>query len=253
MDACGVRAILPRPEGQGLPRIPINNAAKATMLAHAEASDLDNLAALVGVERLPDELDDRLRHRAQLALESYSTAGPTKSYLYHALSASNTVKDAWVDSPTPGTVRVVVLAVPSDENPGGVPGLLLQDVVQAACSAEDVRPLTDTVLTVPAEVITYSVQAALTCLPGVGAAAVVEAAQAATEAYVAEQFALGYDITASGLYQALRQPGVARVTLISPPLPVSDDPEEQDIVIAVANDQAARCTGVAVTLGGVGA
>jgi len=58
---------------------------------------------------------------------------------------------------------------------------------------------------------------------------------------VAEQFRLGYDVTVSGLHAALHQPGVMRVDL--------SNPSEN---IAVANDQAARCTGINVTIAGVG-
>lgn len=234
-------------------RARIDNAAKATMLAHAEDTDLDNLAALFGVQRLPGEKDDRLRRRTQLSLESYSTAGPTKSYLYHALSVSSEVLDAFVDSPAPGAVRIVVLAVPSESHPDGVPNQSLLDAVYADVSAEDVRPLTDAPLAVAAEIIRYSVSASLVCLPGVGAAAVIQAALDAVTAYVNEQFRLGYDITVSGLKAALRRPGVARVNLTSPVLPGADADDEQDVLIAVAGWQAALCTSIVVTPGGTSA
>lgn len=234
-------------------RARINNAAKATMLAHAEDTDLDNLAALFGVQRLPDEKDDRLRRRTQLSLESYSTAGPTKSYLYHALSVSSDVLDAFVDSPAPGAVRIVILAVPSDDYPHGVPSQALLDATYSAVSAEDVRPLTDAPLTVAAQVIFYSVAASLVCLPGVGQAAVIQAAIEAVTAYVNDQFRLGYDITVSGLKAALRRPGVARVNLTSPALPAAESDDEQDVLVAVSGWQAAFCTSITVTPGGVSA
>ena len=230
-------------------RARINNAAKATMLAHAVGPDLVNLAALFDVEALPGEKDDRLRRRTQLSLESYSTAGPIKSYLYHALSASVDVLDAFVDSPTPGVVRTVVLASPSDSYPDGVPDQTLLDTVSAAVSAEDVRPLTDTTMTVAADVLLYTIVAELVFRPGVGEAAVLLAAQTAADTYAKDQFRLGYDITVSGLKAALRRPGVARVNLFSPVAPDADS----DVLIPVANWQAARCTSVTVTSGGVAA
>jgi len=221
-------------------RARINDAAQSTMLAYARGADLDNLAALLGVARLADETDDRLRSRAQLSLEGYSTAGPRLSYVYHALSASNQVADVFVDSPTPGQVQVVVLAVMSAENPGGVPGPALLAQVQAALNADDVRPLCDTVSVVAAQVLTYAVSAAIICQPGPDATTLLSAARAACQQYVTDQFRLGHAITISGLHAALHQPGVSRVDLYSP----------ADSVL-VAGHQAARCVAVDVQLGSV--
>lgn len=221
-------------------RARINDAAQSVMLAYAAASDLDHLVALLGVQRLDGESDDRLRTRAQLSLEGYSTAGPVRSYIYHALSASTQVLDVFVDSPAPGAVRVVVLAQPSAANPGGVPGAELLQTVLSGVSANDVRPLCDEVNVAPAAVLTYAVSASLVCLPGPDAQVVLGAASAACQAYVDQQFRLGYDVTVSGLYAALHQPGVMRVNLVSP---------ATDVV--VAPDQAARCTSVSVSFGGV--
>lgn len=222
-------------------RARINDAARSVMLAYATGSDLDHLAALVGVSRLADETDERLRARTQLSLEGFSTAGPVLSYVFHALSASNEVKDVHVDSPVPGDVRVVVLAVPSGINPGGIPGAALLQAVQDAVNKDDVRPLCDNVTVAAAGVLTYAVNASLVCLPGPDTAVVLASAIAACQAYVDAQFRLGYDITVSGLHSAMHQPGVMRVDLASPAAN-----------IVVAADQAARCTGITVTLGGVG-
>lgn len=92
----------------------INNSAKAVMIAYASDSDLDQLAALLKVERLviapanpgaiPPTLaiyesDDSFRARIQLALDGLSTAGPERAYIFHALSASGEVLDVSVDAP----------------------------------------------------------------------------------------------------------------------------------------------------------
>lgn len=222
-------------------RARINDAARSVMLAYAASTDLDHLAALVGVSRLDGETDERLRYRTQLSLEGFSTAGPVLSYVFHALSASNQVKDVYVHSPIPGDVRVVVLATPSTENPGGVPAADLLAAVESELNAEDIRPLCDTVSVMPASVITYTVAATLTCAPGPDTAVVLAAAIAAIEAYTADQFRLGYDITVSGIHAALHQPGVMRVDLTSPPAS-----------IVVASDQAARCVSASVSVAGVG-
>jgi len=243
-------------------RARINDAARATMLAYARGSDLDHLAALFGVQRLEGETDARLRARTQLSLEGHTTAGPILSYRFHALSASPRVADVTIDSPKPGTVRIVVLAEPSEEdpeedasansdyNPNGVPGQALLDRVQAATSAEDVRPLCDTVMVAPAQVLNYVVEAALVLMPGPGVELTLAAAHTAATAYVEAQFRLGQDITVSGLKAALRQSGVLRVNLISPPLPDTGDIAQQDVLIAVASHQAARCTQITLHIEG---
>lgn len=222
-------------------RARINDAARSVMLAYAGSTDLDHLAALVGVSRLDGETDERLRYRTQLSLEGFSTAGPVLSYVFHALSASNQVKDVYVHSPIPGDVRVVVLAVPSTDNPGGVPAFGLVATVESILNAEDIRPLCDNVSVLPAAVSTYAITATLTCAPGPDPAVVLAASIAAIEAYTEDRFRLGYDVTVSGIHAALHQPGVMRVDLISPPGS-----------IVVAADQAARCTGLNVTVAGVG-
>ena len=98
-------------------------------------------------------------------------------------------------------------------NPRG-PALLA--AVLTTLSAEDVRPLTDQVLVQAAEIVPYTITAALTVYPGPDAATVRAAAAAATTAYAASVHRLGYDVTLSGLYAALHQPGVQRVALTAP-------------------------------------
>lgn len=218
----------------------INDAAKAVMLAYSTGANLDHLAALFGVSRLDGEADSRMRSRTQLSLEGLSTAGPSGSYEFHSMSASSQVRDVYIDSPEPGTVRVVVLAEPDAENVNGVPAQALLDTVQAVLTAEDVRPLCDAVQVAPAEVIAYAVSASLICQPGPDVNVVIAAALAACQSYVETQLQLGCDVTISGLHAALHQAGVTQVDLVSPTANISVGP-----------DQAARCTGVTVTLGGV--
>jgi phage-related baseplate assembly protein len=201
-------------------RARVNDAARAVMLAHAGGTDLDHLVALVGTARRPDETDAELRVRAQIAWEALSTAGPEGAYRYHALSADTRVRDVAIDSPTPGTVRVTVLARDGD---GAAPADLVESV-RAYLSADDRRPLTDTVEVRPADVVTYTVAATLHIYPGPAAAPVLAAAETAARQTVARLHALGHDVTLSALYAALHQPGVQRVDLHSPPADIIVDP-----------------------------
>lgn len=231
-----------------LDRARVNDAAKAVLLAKATGSDLDNIGAFYGAHRLlvtpgdPEahpptfdvyETDAAYRGRLQLAIEAQSTAGPRGAYLYWALAADGQVLDASVSSPSPGTVRVVVLAQ------DGVPPTPLLDKVFAALNAEDVRPLCDTVTVVAATVTSYEVEAELTYYAGPDKALVAAAATAAVQAYAASHFRLGHDITRSGLFAALHQVGVQNVSLTKP---------ATDVVIA--DGSAPRLTTITLTDGG---
>ncbi|MBF9235589.1 baseplate assembly protein [Microvirga alba] len=230
----------------------VNDAAKAVMVAYAQGADLDQIAANYDVARLlitpaddttipPTEAvfesDDDFRVRILLSLEGYTTAGSKGSYIFHALSASGDCKDVSVTSLTPGTVNVAVL---SRTGTGSAPATTIAAVTEAL-NAEVVRPLCDTVAITSAQIVNYQITASLVLFPGAGQAEVLAAAQAAAEAYAAEQHRLGRDITRSGVFAALHQPGVQNVTLTSP---------AADIVNTW--NQAPWCTSIAVTIGGIG-
>jgi phage-related baseplate assembly protein len=132
-------------------------------------------------------------------------------------------------------VLVTVLSAKGD----GTPDTTLLEAVDAALSAEDVRPLTDQVIVQGADVVPFGVQAGLTLYDGPDSEAVRQAAYAAVVDYVTRNHRIGRDIALSGLYAALHQPGVQHVTLNAP---------MADIVISA--QQAPYCTGVTVTVEG---
>lgn len=229
-------------------RARINDAARAVMLATATGADLDHLAALFGVGRFvldpgdPDaappvpptlESDGDLRYRAQLALEGFSVAGPRGAYTYHAHAASALVRDVAVSSPTPGTVRVTIL---SAEPPGAASPALLSTVL-AALSADDIRPLCDTVDVQSATILTYAINAELEVDQGPDSAVIAEGAFAAVALYAEQTHRLGRPVTRGGIFAALHRPGVRRVTLAAPPADIEAEPHE-----------AARCVAITVTL-----
>ncbi|SMB82397.1 Phage-related baseplate assembly protein [Pasteurella testudinis DSM 23072] len=232
-------------------RARINAAAKGVMLAYAIGSDLDQLGALYGVKRLIiqpaddstnppteqiGESDDRLRQRIQLSLEGFTTAGPKNSYLFHTLTASSAVKDADISSPKPGTVQVTVLSTKGQ----GQADTALINTVKTTLNAEDVRPLTDTVLVQSATIVSYSINAVLTLYPSTAEAAILQQVNAAAQAFANEKHKLGHDITLSGIYAALHQQGVQNVKLTVP---------TRDLVIQPS--QAGYCTAINITIGGL--
>lgn len=230
----------------------VNEAAQAVMLPYARGTDLDNLAVLFGVERLvtrqPDpnasppvpieyESDADLRRRVQLSLEGLSVAGPEGAYIFHALSADGQVLDASAESPTPGNVVVTVLA----RNGNGAADQAMLDAVLASVNAEDVRPLTDHVTVQSATLKNYEIDATLYAYEGPDASVIIDAARAAIAQYTQGQHRLGLDVTLSGIYAALHQPGVQRVELTKPTQ-----------TLTVSRQEAPYCTHVNVAYGGVG-
>ncbi len=222
----------------------VNDGARAVMLASAQGADLDQLGALFGVARLvvepgdptavppvepTYETDARLRARIQLAPEAVTTAGAGGAYLFHALSADATVADIALTSPSPGEVVVTVLSTIGD----GTPDQALLDTVAAALTAEDVRPLTDQVIVQAPTILPYTVTATLDTYPGPDPAVVATAAQAAVQRYADDHHKMGFDIPLSGLYAALHQPGVQKVTLTSPVADLTVQPTEVAYATAI--------------------
>ncbi|PID61712.1 MAG: baseplate assembly protein [Gammaproteobacteria bacterium] len=228
----------------------INHSARATMLAYATGTDLDNLAANFGTVRLlirpaddstvpPTpalyESDEDLRHRTQLAFEGITTAGPIGSYRYHAMSANAKVKDVSITSPVPGEVLISVLSI---EGEGQADAELLDSVYQA-CNAEDVRPLCDTVVAQSANIVQYQIEASLILYPEVTESLSLKVAQSAIEAFVEKHHRIGHDITLSGIHRALHQEGVQNVHIGSP---------AADIIIDELS--AGKCTEIKLSFGG---
>lgn len=99
------------------------------------------------------EDDDNYRERIRISPERFSTAGPSGSYEFYALSASPLVCDVYVVSPTPGDVDVYIVSSATT-----VPDDNLTQLVEKALSADMVRPLTDFVHVKPAIVKPYDIE-----------------------------------------------------------------------------------------------
>jgi phage-related baseplate assembly protein len=266
----------------------VNNASRAVMVASAAGTDLDNLAALFKVTRhtitpadleaIPPinavlESDDNLRNRIPLSLEGISTAGSIGGYVYHALSASGKVKDVSIDSPRfsyyepidsvkaqlpdntitlqvdydaylnnpiPGDVAVTVLSL---DNNGTADNDLISEV-NLALNSENVRPITDTPRIRTSEIIEYSIDAELVFYPGPDRALVLQQALRNAEIYTKNHHKNGQAITLSGIYSALHIAGVYKVNLTNPVFDASE-------TLTVLNHQAAFCTTINISDGGV--
>ena len=226
----------------------VNDAAKAMSLPYATGSDLDVVAApfatrmiltpadpLTGAPAVMEN-DSSLRERAMLGPEGFSVAGPAGAYVKLARQASPDVLDASCTSPEPGTVLVSVLS----RDDGGVADQALIDQVMAAVSAEDVRPLTDYVVVASAEIIPFEVEAVIKTFNGPDSEVVMTLARSRLDEHIARSYRLGRDITRSSLIAALCPDGVQDVNLIKPAASIVIEPE-----------QAALCTGITITHGGL--
>lgn len=225
----------------------VNDAAKGVMLSFAIGADLDQIGANTNVKRLvlvaadPDasppvaevlEGDDAYRLRIQEAPDALSTAGPRNAYEFHARSADGRVLDARAVSPAPCEVVVAVLANSDDWQ---APADLLQ-AVDAALSAEDVRPLGDLVTVVQGQVTDYELEAVVYVEKGPEAAIAVNAARANAAAMAKPLRPLGYSVYRNAYVAALKVEGVRNVLVKAP---AAD--------ILCGRTQAARCTGIKIT------
>lgn len=89
-------------------RARVNDAARAHLLEFATGLDLDYLAKMFGLVRMPGEDDPRLRHRIQLRIAALAGQGTKEHYELVAMSASINVRAAFASSSKPGDVLVVV-------------------------------------------------------------------------------------------------------------------------------------------------
>ncbi|WP_316196570.1 baseplate J/gp47 family protein [Bradyrhizobium sp. SZCCHNS3053] len=217
----------PQAYGEMIVRARINAAARAVMLAFSLGADLDNLAAFFGVERLPGELDDSLRRRAQLAPEAFSTAGSEGAYIFQALTADVRVRDATANKiDNKGGVRICVMAKGAEPIP-------TQDIilnVRNRLGQKGIKPLTDVITVVPVKVIKQKIVANITLYPGPDAALVMADMGKALTKVRNNLAMIGRDLTRSAIIAALNQSGVQNVDLISPAADVQADPSQCVIV-----------------------
>lgn len=229
-----------------------NQAARAVMPAFATGSDLDHVGARFRVERLlldqgdeaatPPVLptyedDDAMRRRVRLAPEAFSVAGPLGGYIFNALSAGEAPERVSVTSPAPGTTLVLYEYDPvglsagvkdagaEKTNPGevtvavmgwegdGTPTQATLDAVTAHLSANHVRPMNDTVIVQPVQVLPYQVDATLEVREGPEQPLALAAATEALVEYVTARHSVGSRVTQSGLHEALTVGGVEKVRL----------------------------------------
>jgi len=184
----------------------INDAARARLLAFAEGSDLDQLAAFYGVTRLVGELDQAFKTRVREAIMSRSAAGTASQYRFAALSTNIDVLDANVDSPQGGVVRVSILSRLGD----GTPSAQLLADVSAVVQSATVRALCHNVQVVGAEIVQVDVTATIYLTP-TAPQAVFDGLPAVLQTEFAKVRGLGYNVAPSWVVSKLQAGGVQRI------------------------------------------
>lgn len=186
--------------------------------------------------------DEEFYELMRASMDGYSCAGAKGGYIYFAKKVSTEIADVIANSPTPGVVKLYVLMdggkLASDE---------VKSAVLAACSADEVRPMTDQVFVEDAGVVTYNVAFTYYTQAGTrkSAAEIRAAVDTAVDQYNSWQCAkLGRDINPSYLLGLLMQTGIKRVVLSAPAFTVLRDGSDKTV------PQVARLGTVTVTNGG---
>lgn len=250
IEVCAYRELLFRQR--------VNDAARSVMLAWATGSDLDNIGALFDVARHPGETDSKFRKRIQAGYHMLAAAGPSGAYVAHALAVDPAVTDVNVSSPAAGKVLVTILShqiidadlaseeetetgkalFPEIKAPSGKAVILARPdspvitAVRKRLSSDDVRPLTDDVMTVSASARTFGIKAQIHIYPGPDVEVVSADMEKSLQAFLTNSREVGRDIAVSAIIAALSRPGVKSVKILEP---ASD--------IACQNTEIAVCTG----------
>lgn len=185
------------------------------------------------------EEDAAFAERIRLAPNSFSVAGPSKAYIFHAYSVSSAIIDVAVTSPTPGVVNVYPLL-----EGGELPGEELLGDVEAYLSADDIRPLTDEVHALSPTAKSYAIKVDYWILTEDQSRAeqIKADVEAAVESYrLWQQGRIGRDILPDQLIRGVIAAGAARVdsSTLSPAS-----------FVELEEDEVAQCTGVTVTFKG---
>ena len=185
------------------------------------------------------EDDDAFAERIRLAPNSFSVAGPSKAYIFHAYSVSSAIIDVAVTSTTPGVVNVYPLL-----EGGEIPGEELLDDVETYLSSDDIRPLTDEVHALAPTAQNYAIQVDYWIFSEDQSRGdqIKAAVNAAVEEYrMWQQARIGRDILPDQLIRGVIAAGAARVDS------ATLSPSE---FIALEDDEVAQCTGVTVNFKG---
>jgi len=154
--------------------------------------------------------------------DAYSTAGPMGGYIYWAKSVSTDIadvvalqpKDADTDELIGGHVDIFALM-----KDGTVAAETIKELILAACSDKEVRPMTDLVNVNDPTIVPYNIDFTfyISNNTQLSAADIQQNVEKAVADFVQWQYGkLGRDINPSKLYSMLMETGIKRVELDEP-------------------------------------
>jgi len=171
-----------------------------------------NQTASGGGSDAPD--DDAYYELLRQSMDAYSCAGASGGYIYFAKKVSSEIADVVANSPQPGYVAIYVLM-----EDGSIASEAVKADVLKACSADEVRPMTDFVSVRDPEICDYDIRLTYYVPSGLthSTAKLQEAVGAAVQEHIKWQCGkLGRDINPSRLIGRLMEAGVKRVALEAP-------------------------------------
>jgi len=160
------------------------------------------------------EGDENLRERIRQVPESFSVAGPVGAYEYWAKTAHQDISDVAVYSSSPGVVEIRPLG-----KDGDIPSQEMLELVEAACNADTVRPLTDTVKVSSPEQVEYSLDVTywIAWDDATLVSKIQSSVEAAVESYLKwQKTVLGRDINPSVLIAKIQGAGALRCEVRAP-------------------------------------
>lgn len=158
--------------------------------------------------------DDEFRELLRLSMDGYSSAGARGGYIYFAKQVSTEIADVIAASPVPGVVKLYVLMDDGTPATDEIKGKVLK-----ACSADDVRPLTDFVSVDDPECVDYRVRITYYTQRDttVSAQTLAESVRDKVKEYTDWQSAkMGRDINPSWLISMLMELDIKRVDVVEP-------------------------------------
>ncbi|ECD6517271.1 baseplate J protein [Salmonella enterica subsp. enterica] len=160
------------------------------------------------------EDDESFAERIRQSNGQYSTAGPSDSYRYHTMSASSSIVDVEVFSPSEGRITVVPLL----EN-GELPGQSLIDEIKEKLNERTIRPLTDFVNVELPEIVPYDIEFTYYIPRSKQSIQMViqgQINQAVQDFITWQKSKLGRGIDSSELVSRIKEAGGVRVIVSSP-------------------------------------
>lgn len=161
-----------------------------------------------------EENDTEFYNRLRESEETYTTAGPKGSYIYHTKTVSSQISDVSAESPTPGNVDIRILLYG-----GKMPGEELIKEVKKHLDADNIRPLTDNVMIAAPEVVEFDIEATYYIQKGkeINTKEIQRVVDLAVESYKLWQTSkMGRDINPSYFNSIIMNTGIKRVDIKKP-------------------------------------